>query len=73
MRTLQRLRPMHRILARYASAIALLIALLAAAPGAFAAAPAGPSRTFDHLTTGFELTGAHRDVQCESFQVNAVF
>src|SRR5579864_7011056 len=28
---------------------------------------------FDHLTTGFELLGQHRDLPCESCHVNAVF
>ena len=28
---------------------------------------------FDHLTTGFELTGQHRDLPCESCHANAVF
>jgi len=31
------------------------------------------ARQFDHLTTGFELTGAHRAEACESCHVNAVF
>lgn len=30
-------------------------------------------RAFDHLTTGFELDGAHRDVPCESCHVAAMF
>ena len=29
--------------------------------------------TFDHLTTGFELLGQHRDLACESCHVNAIF
>src|SRR6202048_114722 len=28
---------------------------------------------FDHLTTGFELEGQHRDLPCESCHANAVF
>ncbi len=28
---------------------------------------------FDHLTTGFELLGQHRDLPCESCHVNAIF
>ena len=28
---------------------------------------------FDHLTTGFELEGKHREATCESCHVNAVF
>ena len=38
------------------------------------AAHAAQQRTeFDHLTTGFELLGEHRDLPCESCHVNAVF
>ncbi len=29
--------------------------------------------SFDHLTTGFELLGQHRDLPCESCHANAVF
>lgn len=29
--------------------------------------------TFDHFTTGFDLDGAHRFVECEACHVNAVF
>jgi hypothetical protein len=37
-------------------------------------ASAAPTRTpFDHLTTGFELLGKHRDLPCESCHVNAIF
>ena len=36
-----------------------------------AAAPA--TAPFDHLSTGFELTGAHRDTRCESCHVDGVF
>ena len=28
---------------------------------------------FDHLTTGFELLGQHRDLPCESCHINAIF
>ncbi len=35
---------------------------------------AAQSRTsFDHDTTGFELTGQHRDLPCESCHANAIF
>src|SRR5882672_9388528 len=71
MRTIQSYLPHLRLDARIAAAIALLIALLWA--GSAGAAGAGPSRAFDHLTTGYELTGAHRDVPCESCHVNAMF
>ena len=40
-----------------------------------AAAAAAPPITvpFDHLSTGFELDGVHRDLPCESCHLNAVF
>ena len=47
--------------------------------GAFASGPANSSATsvkparFDHLTTGYELAGQHRDLPCESCHNNAVF
>ncbi len=41
------------------------------AAGALAADAAQPR--FDHLTTGFELVGQHRDLPCESCHNNAVF
>ena len=28
---------------------------------------------FDHLSTGFELDGVHRDLPCESCHINAIF
>ncbi|HUO81195.1 MAG TPA: hypothetical protein VMU00_13720 [Steroidobacteraceae bacterium] len=37
-----------------------------------AAARAAPS-SFDHLTTGFELLGLHRDVQCAACHVGGIF
>ena len=51
-------------------------ATTAAAPAAAAltAPTAQLQRTaFDHLTTGFELIGKHRDLPCESCHYNAVF
>jgi hypothetical protein len=36
-------------------------------------ADAAERTTFDHLTTGFELVGQHRDLPCESCHVNAIF
>jgi DnaJ-class molecular chaperone len=54
----------------FRSLLAACLLLLAA--GSAFAAPA--SRTpFDHLTTGFELDGKHRETACESCHVNAVF
>jgi hypothetical protein len=53
--------------------LALLALLLGCvlAPMAQAAPPQRSS--FDHLTTGFELLGQHRDLPCESCHVNAIF
>src|ERR1700756_6059375 len=58
----------------------LALALLAAAsvmlvPATPAAADGAAPITvpFDHLTTGFELDGVHRDLPCESCHLNAVF
>jgi hypothetical protein len=57
---------------RIAGLIAYL-PLLAALP-AFAADKAPPiTVAFDHLATGFELDGVHRDLPCESCHLNAVF
>ena len=33
----------------------------------------GAGRQFDHVTTGYELTGSHRVQSCESCHVDAVF
>ncbi len=54
---------------RRLAATSLLLALVLFAP-AFAAQTRD---TFDHLTTGFELLGQHRDLPCESCHANAVF
>ena len=48
--------------------LALFVLLLAA--GSAFAAPASKT-PFDHLTTGFELDGKHRETACESCHVNA--
>jgi hypothetical protein len=41
---------------------------------AFGAEKAPPvTIPFDHLSTGFELDGVHRDLSCESCHINAVF
>ncbi|MBV9724336.1 MAG: hypothetical protein JO299_04105, partial [Gammaproteobacteria bacterium] len=53
--------------------LALIIMLVASMTAPLAHA-APPNRTqFDHLTTGFELLGQHRDLPCESCHVNAIF
>ena len=50
--------------------IAVLCTVLALLSGGARAAERTP---FDHLITGFELTGQHRDLPCESCHVNALF
>ena len=57
-----------------------LLSLAALALGVFAltgdswgAPPAQRVQDFDHLTTGYELIGRHRDLLCESCHVNALF
>jgi len=63
-------------LAKAALAMALLAAALSmTAPEARAAtgAPSPITVPFDHLSTGFELDGVHRDLPCESCHLNAIF
>ncbi|MDE1922819.1 MAG: hypothetical protein KGI55_05295, partial [Gammaproteobacteria bacterium] len=56
------------------AAVAALAALVGAPPRAIAATTAAPITVpFDHLSTGFELTGVHRDLPCESCHLDAVF
>ncbi len=50
-------------------ALALMLCLLCMKAGAAQIAPT----KFDHLTTGFELMGAHLNVPCESCHVGAIF
>jgi len=57
-------------------ALALLAAasvVLVPATPAAAAGAAPITVPFDHLTTGVELDGVHRDLPCESCHLNAVF
>jgi len=49
--------------------LTLLLALALVPPGF----GAQQRSQFDHLTTGFELTGRHRDLPCEECHANAVF
>jgi hypothetical protein len=57
-----------------AKLLAALLALLLGCTLAPATPAAAPQRSsFDHLTTGFELLGQHRDLPCESCHVNAIF
>jgi len=56
--------------------IALLaLALWVLAPASSIAAASTPPITvpFDHMSTGFELDGVHRDLPCESCHLNAIF
>ncbi|MFI4866903.1 MAG: cytochrome c3 family protein [Steroidobacterales bacterium] len=52
--------------------VAVVAAALAPSP-AVAAGAAPITVSFDHLTTGFELDGVHRDLPCEACHLNAVF
>src|SRR5882672_7997347 len=63
------------LFARAPIAFALLaMALLMLGSSMRAAAGAAPiTLSFDHLSTGFELDGVHRDLPCESCHLNAVF
>ena len=51
-------------------ALILLTCGILAAP--LARAAPGNRTQFDHLTTGFELLGQHRDLPCEACHVNAI-
>jgi len=53
--------------------LALAIGLLAPWAPLSAAAPSPITVPFDHLSTGFELDGVHRDLPCEACHLNAVF
>ena len=55
---------------RALAVLALLVGGLLA-PRAESQPPVRPP--FDHMTTGFELLGQHRDLPCESCHVNAIF
>src|ERR1700730_15977591 len=52
-------------------ALALLMLVPATQPAIAAAPPI--TVPFDHLTTGFELDGVHRDLPCEQCHLNAIF
>ena len=54
-------------------ALAMLRLLPAGRPAAAAEATAPITVPFDHLSTGFELDGVHRDLPCEQCHLNAVF
>ena len=59
---------------RFIAALVLLAGLMLAATLLVPASFGAQQRSqFDHLTTGFELTGRHRDLQCEECHASAVF
>ena len=59
---------------RTVAALVLLLMLGFAALGLARVSFGAQQRSnFDHLTTGFELTGRHRDLQCEECHTSAVF
>ena len=66
-----------RMAQSWAACAALALCLVGAASAqstpAPSAAPTVSRSTFDHLTTGFELLGQHRDLNCEQCHVNAIF
>jgi hypothetical protein len=63
-----------RTAAPKAQRLLTLLALLLCCSLAPATQAAAPQRSsFDHLTTGFELLGQHRDLPCESCHTNAIF
>jgi hypothetical protein len=65
------------VLAPLSPVLVVLCLLLGSAflSGAHAqvAAPGRVAASFDHLSTGFELTGSHLQVRCESCHVDGVF
>src|SRR5579864_3188195 len=61
---------LHRRCRWLPAALGALLLMLAPLPVALAA----QSRSnFDHLTTGFELLGQHRNLPCEACHANAIF
>jgi cytochrome c7-like protein len=51
---------------------ALMVACLAVGAG-LAFAQTGTPKNFDHLKTGFQLTGAHVQTRCEACHLNGIF
>ncbi|HWW28762.1 MAG TPA: hypothetical protein VNY80_02015, partial [Steroidobacteraceae bacterium] len=58
---------------RWIAPLAMALLTLLPAPQAVAAGAPPITVSFDHLATGFELDGVHRDLPCESCHLNAVF
>jgi Cytochrome c7 and related cytochrome c len=61
-----------RVITGWVALCVMVLRLLVPAWGANAGAPP-ITVPFDHLTTGFELDGVHRDLPCEACHLNAVF
>ena len=65
------------IAGRATATLAMALLAMAMPMGAPAAVPTGAPAPitvpFDHLSTGFELDGVHRDLPCESCHLNAIF
>jgi len=53
--------------------LAMILWILVPAPCDAATATQPITVPFDHLTTGWELDGVHRDLPCESCHLNAIF
>jgi hypothetical protein len=58
---------------RWIAPLAMALLTLLPAPRVVAAGAPPITVSFDHLATGFELDGVHRDLPCESCHLNAVF
>ena len=54
-------------------ALLLLAVLLGSAGPASAASTTGGGKNFDHMTTGFPLTGQHSTIRCEDCHVRGIF
>src|SRR6516165_2465909 len=67
-------RPLRALFGSRWSTLVLLALLLGTLLAPRAESQPPPLRAqFDHMTTGFELLGQHRDLPCESCHVNAIF
>ena len=56
----------------FGARLRVVLAVLLATAASLAAAQA-PGRDFDHVRTGFPLTGQHTNERCESCHLNGVF
>jgi hypothetical protein len=67
------MKPVRLQLRGWVAALSMALAMLTAAPVLAAGAAPPITVPFDHLATGFELDGLHRDLPCEGCHLNAVF